>query len=258
MIRHNHFMTGFLLMIGLSGCSTFDCCHWWGRNTDGSCNLGKKPSPVQQGPIGGTYSNQGVINNAPIQPNIQLTATPVVTTAPAQSYTPAAEQNSPAITPPAPPSPLQSTLPNAPGITVQIDNRTTSSPTSSGSFPSQPSPATIISDLPENKPSIPSPVPPTPQVPGPTIPGQTPRIENSPMPLLLAPQGSTSQNTGVNMPGQPTIAMPDIAVPTIAKPLELAMPKAAGMSKNSGLNPGASPPPLPPNPPVPVFDGKDR
>lgn len=250
-------MTGFLILVGVSGCSTFDCCHWWGRNTDGSSNFGKKsaPAPIQQGPIGGTYTNPGVANTAtPTQPLIQPASTPVVTTSPAQTYSPVIEQNSPATTPPAPPSPLQNAAPVTPGGTIQTDNRT--NPSTSGTFPSNPLPTTIITELPENKPSIPSPVPPTPQVSGPTIPGQTTRVESSPMPLLLAPQAPTSQNTGVTMPGEPTIAMPEIAVPTIAKPLDVALPKVTVPGKSAGLNPGTSPPPLPPPPVVPVFNGK--
>lgn len=249
-------MTGFLMMVFLSGCSTLDCCHWWGRNTDGSSNLGKKAAPIQQGPIGGTFTNPGSANTtAPVQPLIQPAATPLVTTSPAQTYSPPIEQSSPAITPPSPPSPLQNTAPISSSNTIQMDNRTNSS--ASGSFPSNPSPASIVTELPENKPSIPSPVPPTPQVAGPTIPGQT-RIESSPMPLLLAPQGSTSLNTAGNMTNQSAIAMPEIAVPTIAKPMDVAMPKSAGSGKNAGLNPGTNPPPLPPPPMIPTFDGKDR
>jgi len=250
-------MTGFLILVGVSGCSTFDCCHWWGRNTDGSSNLGKKsaPPPVQQSPIADTYSNRGVSNTAtPNQLLIQPANAPVVITSPAQTYTPVNEQNSPAITPPAPPSPLQNAPPVSPSGTIQIDNRT--NPSTSGTFPANPLPTTIITDLPENKPSIPSPVPPTPQVSGPMIPGQTTRVESSPMPLLLAPQGPTSPNSGGTMPGQPTIAMPEIAVPTIARPLDVALPKVAIPGKSAGLNPGTTPPPLPPPPAVPMFNGK--
>lgn len=246
-------ITGFLILVGVSGCSTFDCCHWWGRNTDGSSNLGKKPAPIQQGPIAGTYSNPGLSNTAaPVQPMIQPTAAPVVTTSPAQTYSPANEANSPAITPPSPPSPLQ----NAPGIpasNLPLENR--SSSTVSGSFPTDPLPTTIITELPENRPSIPSPVPPTPQVAGPTIPGQTTRVENSPMPLLLAPQASAPP-PGSTLNGQPTIAMPEIVVPTISKPMDVAMPKVANSGKGAGLNPGTTPPPLPPPPAIPMLNGK--
>ena len=249
------FVTSLLVMLSVSGCSSLDCCHWWGRNTDGSSNLGKKPAPIQQGPIAGTYNNPGVSNlTTPIQQPIQPTTTPIVTTNPAQTYSPTLEQNSPALTPPAPPSsPLQNTTPTPPGTTTQVDDRTKAP--SGGVFPPNQLPAAIVTDLPENKPSIPSPMLPTPQVSGPTIPGAA-HVDSSPMPLLLAPQVSASQSSYATMPSQPALAIPDIAAPMIAKPMDITTPKVAVTGKSNMLNPGTIPPPLPSPPLPPVFDGK--
>lgn len=249
------FVTSLFVVVSISGCSSLDCCHWWGRNTDGSSNLGKKPAPIQQGPIVGTYNNPGASNlTSTIQQPIQPTTTPIVTSIPVQTYSPTVEQNNSALTPPAPPSSsLQNMAPSLPGTTTQVDNRTKAP--SGGGFPPNQLPAAIVTDLPENKPSIPSPMLPTPQVSGPTIPGAA-GVDSSPMPLLLAPQVSPGQNSYATTPSQPALSIPEVAVPTIAKPMDIATPKLAVTGKNMMLNPGTIPPPLPSPPIPPVFDGK--
>jgi hypothetical protein len=84
--------------IALPGCST---CSWFGRNSDCSNNCwGKKPDPVRQGPLAGTYTQPnnanmtvGPMNGQPMngQPVLQGQSngfsqqTPVITTTPAGS-----------------------------------------------------------------------------------------------------------------------------------------------------------------------------
>ncbi len=244
------------VIVSMSGCSSFDCCHWWGRNTDGSSNLGKKPTPYQQGPIAGTYTNpNAATTTAPVQQMTPPTTAPVVTTSPAQSYILPVEQTSPALTPPSPPSPLQNSTPVPPGTSMQLDDR--SKPSTNGTFSGSQLPTAVMNGLPDNKPSIPSPVLPTPEIAGPTIPGAA-RTDNAPMPLILATPPMPSQNAARNVSAPPTIAMPEIAMPAIAKPLDIAPPKVAMTGKFGGLNPGTVPPPLAPPPAVPVFDVNDR
>ena len=244
------------VIVSMSGCSSFDCCHWWGRNTDGSANLGKKPTPYQQGPIAGTYTNpNAATTTAPVQQMTPPATAPVVTTSPAQSYILPVEQTSPALTPPSPPSPLQNSTSVPPGTSMQLDDR--NKPATNGSFPGNQLPTAVMNGLPDNKPSIPSPVLPTPEIAGPTIPG-TARTDNTPMSLILAPPPMPSQNGARNVSTPPTIAMPEIAMPAIAKPLDIAPPKVAMTGRFGGLNPGTVPPPLAPPPAVPVFDMNDR
>ncbi|MFT3882247.1 MAG: hypothetical protein QM703_21675 [Gemmatales bacterium] len=219
----------------------------------------QKATPIQQGPIASTYNNPVNANTiTPTQPMIPPANAPVVTTSPVQTYPTAPtviEQSSPVLTPPSPPSPLLNGTPPSTGA-LQIDDRTRSMPP--GTFPPNAMTTPVMPDLPDNKPSIPSPQPPSPQVAGPNIPGAT-RVESSPMPLLLAPQPPMSQqNTAGTIPAQSTIIMPEIAAPVISKPLEPSLPKATMPGKNNTLNPGTTPPPLPPPPSIPVFDGRDR
>lgn len=249
-------VTGWLFIIHAAGCSTLDRCNWWGRNTDGSSNWGKKPTPVQQGPIASTYSRPAATTYSPIQQPLNAAPTPVVTSSPVQVVPEAPQQApSPVLTPPnqAIPAPDQS-IPVAPPMPQTSDQ---SKPVSGSFLPASQLPSAGMSELPENKPSIPSPTLPTPQLAGPTVPGALP-VENSSMPLLLAQPSSAMPQAPSNSASPLNIAMPEIAVPTIAKPMDLPAPKMSGAGKTNSLNPGTTPPPLPAPPVPPSFDGKVR
>lgn len=249
-------VTGCLFIINAAGCSTFDRCNWWGRNTDGSSNWGKKPTPVQQGPLASTYSRPAATTYSPVQQPLNTTPAPVVTSSPVQVVpeVPAQAPNS-VLTPSsqAIQAPHQS-IPVAPPVSQTSDQ---SKPISGNFIPSTQLPSAGVSELPDNKPSIPSPTLPTPQVAGPTVPGASP-VENQGMPLLLAQPSSAIPQAPSNSTPPLNIVMPEIAVPTIAKPMDLAAPKMSGGGKSNSLNPGTTPPPLPAPPVPPSFDGKIR
>jgi hypothetical protein len=243
-------------IIGVSGCSSLDCCHWWGRNTDGSSNLAhNKPDPVQQSPIGGTY-NRPASTASPLQQPVQPAATPLVTASPVQTFNaPPSDSSNPLLTPPSPPAnvmaPPQNAVPGAIPTSLQTEDKTK---LGNGSMlPNTPMPPATANALPENNPSIPQPM-----VPAPLVTGPATTSERSSAPMVLGLPANTTANTAPGMPEPPTIAMPVIASPEVTKPLDIAPPKVGTPGKTATLNPGTVPPPLSPPPAIPVLDSKYR
>lgn len=250
MVARSALLMGAFVFLS-AGCSSTGWCNWWGRNTDGSNNLGRKPSPIQQGPIAGTYSRPGNETTAPlVQPPGATTPPPVVTTIPPTSSAPS-DSSSPLMAPPTPP---QGVVPSQ--YQPQSNN---------GVLPPNQLPPAGLTMLPENKPSINSPEMPTvlvpmPQVQAPTLdltlPGAANAGSGSPTPLVLAPMNTPSSERASTTIAPPSIEMPAIAAPNVGKPVEIAPPKGASVGKAPSLNPGTTPPPLPAMPTPPVFDKK--
>ena len=241
-----------LWIVASAGCSSTSCCNWWGRNTDGSSNLARnKPTPVQQGPLAGTYTRPGNETTTIIQSSGPTNQAPPVVSLTQANQAASGAPSSPLMAPPTPPQGV---------VPTQYE------PSSSrGVLPPSQLPPASVAELPENKPSIPTPDMPItmPQVQAPaldlTVPGATSSggtTPASPTPLLLAPP-NTPPTAGASMNiAPPNIEMPVINAPTIPKQFEIAPPKVIATGKPAMLNPGTVPPPLPPPPSIPVLDKK--
>ena len=226
-------------------CSSTSCCNWWGRNSDSSINLGRKPTPTQQGPIAGTYTHPGntaspVSSTEYAKPPQQITTPPVGTTLPQ-------DLNSPLMAPPTAP---QNVTPSQ----YQSSGNT-------GTIPSKPLVPAGSLQLPDNSPSINQPAMPSiqgqvsmPQVQAPPLDLTMPSSA-SPVPLMLAPSNKEPALIGPAT-APPAVEMPSIAPPNINMPLDFSPPKASMPGKSPSLNPGTTPPPLPANPTPPQFDKK--
>lgn len=250
-----------LFVTTLCGCSSLDCGSWWGRNTDGSSNLGRKPVPYQAGPIASTYNNAGGMPSTSIavQPPVTTQVKPpIVTTSPAQAAPVSTEPSSPSLVPPTPPLQLQGISPSQyqPPAPAEMQQKPVGPP---GTFMSPQA-------IPDNQPSIPLPSVNMPQVKGPTLDLTLPSTSmntappSSPTPLMLTPTSSASRpemdknNTAI---APPAIDFPTIPSPAIHAPLNISPPRIGGIPiKSEGLNPGTVPPPIPAPPSVPALDVK--
>jgi hypothetical protein len=246
-----------VVLVGLaaSGCST--TCSWFGRNSDCSNNcVGKKPTPVQQGPIAGTYTQPGnaTTAGAPLnyqqqnmmtspqqtsmlpgqtvsQPNQQV---PVYTTTPASSPMPASPLN----TPLAPP-PTSSLAPGGPisGMPVRQLPPSEYNPNPPANATAQ----TLVRP---------------PEVPAPpidlTVPGTAakktdltdPANKPSQFPLVLGP----NDNRGVRNEA-PTIPAPNIPAPPTLTPPSIPLPNTTPNTISTEVP--STPPPLSMTPPAP-------
>lgn len=232
-----------LVLPVISGCASMDCCNWFGRNTDGSTNMGNKPTPVQAGPIGSTYVRPGAGTVTPTTMNSGTTTPPVIISSPAQSAPamPAgAMPPSPTLTPPP-------AMPSAPG-----------SLQSQGSFNQlPPAELTRMSDgVAPVPPSISAPTVNTKSIDL-NVTGSTSSAPVQATPMLLVPVTSQSPGAGANLQTPPpVIEMPAVTAPQITAPSIQPAPKATGAGSQAGMNPGTVPPPLPPPPAIPVLGGK--
>lgn len=236
------------LLIGLAcsaGCSSIDCFRWWGRNSDGSSNLAhNKPSPIQAGPIAGTYQNP--VMGTVVQPPSTIkpaTTPPVVVSSPVQAAPPPSLNTSPPVNL-APPGVFPQQPPNAPPEILGPTSN--SSPISKGT------------DIVENRPSIPSPVMPDIAVKGPNI-DLTVAGASSPSPLLIAPTvGNQAVERALTQLSGPSIPMPQTGMPQMPTAPNIPVPPMAGMNgtRTVSLNPGTVPPPLAPPPQVPQFENR--
>ena len=234
-----------LLLPVISGCASMDCCNWFGRNTDGSTNMGRKPTPVQAGPIAGTYTKPGAGTVTPTMNGNATSTPPVIISSPAQSAPPSMPNSasSPLLTPPSMPSDV-----SAPGAMrsqgtfnqlppAELTNTGSSSPVLAPPTISAPSVNTKSIDL--------------------TLPGSTSQAPSTATPMLLVPVTSQSPGAGASLQvPPPVIEMPAVAAPQINGPAIQAAPKPSNTVNQTGMNPGTVPPPLPPPPAIPVLGGK--
>jgi hypothetical protein len=249
-------LAGVLLfcgMISLSGCSVLDPFNMFGRNTDGSSNWGRKPTPVQQGPIAGTYTRPGnTVSPPPVNSTSPGGMPPVIVTTPAQAApTPSSTQTPPQNLPPAtlqPPSEASPLMPPSPPGLGAMDSR-------------QRTPGTIIQTqadfnaLPVNQPSINTVTQTQVEVKGPaidlTMPGaptqSSPAAGQSTLAPMLAP--NTSVGTASPSVTVPSIDSPMLAAPSIPEVMLPSMPAPAKTGRT--LNPGTKPPVMPAPPQVP-------
>ncbi|MFO0815454.1 MAG: hypothetical protein U0796_19735 [Gemmatales bacterium] len=247
-------------LISLSGCSSLDPCNWWGRNTDGSSNLGRKPTPVQQGPLASTYSRPGNSNTQPSTSSAPVMP-PVIVSSPAQAAPPVPQNLPPAtLQQPADSSPLS--VPSMPPGLGAMDTRQRSS----GSFP-QASVDTKqnMTTLAVSQPSILSPAQPGLDVKGPAIdlsvpgnpaqPVQQAQLSNNSFPMMLAPgSSSTSAMNSLDRPiTMPTIDMPAMNAPNVPEVMMPSLPMTARTGRAATLNPGTTPPAMSPPPSVPTL-----
>jgi hypothetical protein len=238
-----------------AGCTSLDCCRWWGRNTDGSNNLARnKPNPVQQGPIAGSYQNPSAGQYAPQNMQVQPPANvsmppgqaPVVVSSPAQSA-PVPSNNAAPPTYPGTNTPINlnvpGTFPQPPSSPPELIG-----PTSSNSSSSKPN--TMV----ENTPSIAPPTMPDVAIKGPSIDLSA---MNQQSPLLGAPPNASNSSVdkALAQMSAPTIAMPNTTMPQSTMMPTIPTPMISGMQgmKMPALNPNSTPPPLPAPPAVPQF-----
>jgi hypothetical protein len=252
-----HGVWGIVVGIALPGCST--TCSWFGRNSDCSNNCwGKKPNPVQQGPLAGTYTqpnnanmtgtpvNGQATNGQPMmqgQANGQYPQTPVITTTPAgaapgMNNMPASPLNTPAQFP--------------------ANGGAAGTPTSLQQLPPaefNPKPRPVLTNSME---TANGPVVPQPEVKGPPIldlnvpSASTAKkmdagdaTKPSPFPMVMAPQGADRSVRVVDVPNSP---------PNVQGPPTLTAPTVAGpetMPRDTKMPAPATPPPLPQAPPPP-------
>jgi hypothetical protein len=239
-----------MIVVGLAlpGCST--CGDWFGRNSDCSHNCwGKKPTPIQQGPIAGTYTQPGNLTAAPVN-NSQPTMptgqpvspasqqAPVVTTTPAASFSntmPPSPLNTPSLNPPAQNiKPAGATAPGTPASFKQLPPAELTAPAQNAPVVEPPKIEPPVIDL---------------NVPGATTSKKTdatdPMTRPTSFPLLLGPNDTnrTVRTNGVAMQ-PPTVATPPaIEAPQIAAPTITPEAPRAGAQQ--------TPPPLPLVPPAP-------
>lgn len=256
--------------VALPGCST--TCSWFGRNSDCSNNCwGKKPTPVQQGPIAGTYAQPGNTTNAPagypqgttypqgagpgqaLAPQ-QSPQTPVVTTSPATAPNLNTMPASPLNTPPGPLSPPP-TGGITPGGAVTPGTPVSFKQLPSAEFnPNPPSNAMVQTGDGVAPPDVKGPPTIDLNISGPTTAQKPaagdPLSKPSAFPMVLSPNDG---NRSVRM------TEGTIAAPTVSAPMPPQLPTAPGpesMPRGTMSMSPAGPPPLPPQPTPPSLDVK--
>jgi hypothetical protein len=222
---------GMVILWSTAGCMG-TCSDWWGRNSDGSHNWGKKKdaAPVQAGPIAGTYARPGMTSASPsASPNASYSGVQGRVQTPVYTTSPSAALQSPAA---------------RTGNQSPADFRTASGT----SVPVNTLPPPELNTAPELKitpPSVQGPAGGPPKldltVPGTSQPPAGNSGEKAPAtPLFLDPV-----NTGAvpQTPPPPAIEVPQTPPPSIPPPMDVPAPSPAG-----------APPPLPPAPAPPSFD----
>lgn len=234
-----------LLLPVISGCASMDCCNWFGRNTDGSTNMGKKPTPVQTGPIAGTYVKPGASTVTPPAFGNGTNTPPVIISSPAQAAPPSVPPSgsSPLLTPPSMPSELSS--PGAMRNQGTFNQLPTAELTSTGNTNPVLAPPAISAPAVSTK-SIDL-----------NLSGSMTQTPSPATPMLLVPV--TSPSPGAAAPLQmppPVIEMPAVGSPQINAPVIQSAPKSGSAATPAGMNPGTVPPPLPSAPAIPVLGSK--
>jgi len=258
--------------IALPGCST--TCSWFGRNSDGSNNhWGTKPTPVQQGPITGSYTRpgNGAMTNTPQVPTVPGQGAPA-----GQAMTPQQPPQTPFVTSPSATSPNGNAMPASP---LNTPPGPLTAPPPSGQAPNLAPTAPVSfkqlppAELNTNPPSLGGNFQtgegtPMPDVKGPVVKGP-PDIDltvaaattaakkpdaatalNKPTapPILLAPgDGDRAPVRMVNT----TLLTPEVAAPKPLQPPTIGGPEVMPRGTTTMLS---TPPPLPAAPTPPLLD----